>query len=128
MVCNVTTSGAYAAQALCGMLEKVHSLLYLTTRFVTLIFISSQVGLLPSASDDKVTLAWELYKRSENEAEATKFREDFCQDIRVHFLGLWYVFSLRPPPIHVLQQNRETVKTTRQELPGPQTDGFVSHV
>jgi len=83
--------GAYTVRALCGMLEKV--------------------GLLSFGNDEQIRFAWKMYEQEGNKNLADTFRRVFCQDVQIHFLGLW-----------------DTVKATRRNLYEPQTKSFISYV
>ncbi|KAI6030583.1 hypothetical protein F5J12DRAFT_903043 [Pisolithus orientalis] len=63
--------GAYTARALAGMLAKV--------------------GLLPRDNLQSVTFAYNYYKREDKKgiALAKKFKEEFCQEVDVEFVGVW---------------------------------------
>ncbi|KAI5986260.1 hypothetical protein EDD15DRAFT_2373553 [Pisolithus albus] len=63
--------GAYTARALAGMLAKV--------------------GLLPHDNLQSVTSAYKYYKQQDKKsiALAKQFKEEFCQDVDVEFVGVW---------------------------------------
>ncbi|KAI6147467.1 hypothetical protein BKA82DRAFT_495935 [Pisolithus tinctorius] len=63
--------GAYTARALAGMLAKV--------------------GLLPRDNLQSVRFAYNYYKREDKKgiALAKKFKENFCQEVDVEFVGVW---------------------------------------
>ncbi|KAI6147465.1 hypothetical protein BKA82DRAFT_4355979 [Pisolithus tinctorius] len=63
--------GAYTARALAGMLAKV--------------------GLLPRDNLQSVNFAYNYYKREDKKgiALAKKFKEKFCQEVNVEFVGVW---------------------------------------
>ncbi|KAI6128787.1 hypothetical protein EV401DRAFT_840498 [Pisolithus croceorrhizus] len=63
--------GAYTARALAGMLAKV--------------------GLLPHDNLQSVTFAYKYYKQQDKNgiALAKQFKEEFCQDVDVEFVGVW---------------------------------------
>ncbi|KAI6030584.1 hypothetical protein F5J12DRAFT_779698 [Pisolithus orientalis] len=64
--------GAYTARALGGMLAKV--------------------GLLPRDNLQPVKFVYNYYKREDKKgiALAKKFKEEFCQEVDVEFVGVWY--------------------------------------
>lgn len=60
--------GAYTARALGGMLFKV--------------------GLLPRGNEEQIFFAYKMYKKG-NDMDSAGFRETFCQDVKVEFIGVW---------------------------------------
>ncbi|KAF7987004.1 hypothetical protein HWV62_91 [Athelia sp. TMB] len=67
--------GAYTARALAGMLHKV--------------------GLLGRDNPEQVPFAYKLYKRTDTTGIqlSAGFKQTFCQDVRVEFLGVWETVS-----------------------------------
>ena len=65
--------GAFVARALAGMLQKV--------------------GLLPSGNFEQSEYAYSKYARDDEEGlkQSLKFKQTFSFDVRVKFLGVWYV-------------------------------------
>ena len=68
--------GAYTARALAGMVQKV--------------------GLLPQSNIEQLPFACALYPRDDDEAVnmSLKFKRTFSIDVRIKFLGVWYVIRL----------------------------------
>ncbi|KIY72955.1 hypothetical protein CYLTODRAFT_366733 [Cylindrobasidium torrendii FP15055 ss-10] len=67
--------GAYCARALAGMLHKI--------------------GLLPRDNHEQVLFAYKLYKREDKAGVelARGFKQTFCHNVRVEFLGAWETVS-----------------------------------
>ncbi|GAA6016788.1 hypothetical protein JCM11491_001807 [Sporobolomyces phaffii] len=72
--------GAYAARCLAGMIE--------------------QVGLLSQGNENSISLAYEIYKRSEDPGDlpggrtlAGYFANNFTRPVRIDFLGVWDTVS-----------------------------------
>ncbi|KAF9076901.1 hypothetical protein BDP27DRAFT_1312791 [Rhodocollybia butyracea] len=64
--------GAFTARSLAGMLHKV--------------------GLLPAGNFQQVPFAYRVYLRKEKdepEASSKRFKEAFCRDVKIQFLGVW---------------------------------------
>ncbi|KAF9076900.1 hypothetical protein BDP27DRAFT_1312790 [Rhodocollybia butyracea] len=64
--------GAFTARSLAGMLHKV--------------------GLLPAGNFQQVPFAYRVYQRKEKdepEASSRRFKEAFCRDVKIQFLGVW---------------------------------------
>ncbi|KAJ6579424.1 hypothetical protein B0H10DRAFT_2099928 [Mycena sp. CBHHK59/15] len=67
--------GAYTARALAGMLHKV--------------------GLLPRDNQEQIPFAFKLYHKTSTSAiqMAAGYKQTFCQDVKVEFLGVWDTVS-----------------------------------
>ena len=71
--------GAYTARALAGMLDKV--------------------GLLPQCNIEQLPFAYAIYEKNENPPKtgeespktSVQFKRTFSIDVRIEFLGVWYV-------------------------------------
>ena len=90
--------GAYTARALAGLLFKVRFPLRArvsnTMEFILLTHLAlNQIGLLPADNLEQVPLAYNHYKRSDDEL-AAKFKETFCTPVTIDFLGVWSVIQL----------------------------------
>lgn len=50
-----------------------------------------QVGLLPRDNQEQVPFAYKMYKNegAANDKLAAGFKQTFCQDVCVEFLGVW---------------------------------------
>ena len=66
--------GAFTARALAGMLQKV--------------------GLLPPCNLEQLPFAYDMYARDDDEGLrlSLQFKRTFSIDVRIKFLGVWYVF------------------------------------
>ncbi|EPQ54047.1 hypothetical protein GLOTRDRAFT_139460 [Gloeophyllum trabeum ATCC 11539] len=76
-ICLVGFSrGAYTARALAGMLYK-------------------QVGLLPPDNEQQVDFAFTMYQSTDISSAMTskEFKDTFCMDVKVDFLGVWDTVS-----------------------------------
>ncbi|KAI0755060.1 hypothetical protein C8Q80DRAFT_407644 [Daedaleopsis nitida] len=67
--------GAYTARALAGMLHKI--------------------GLLPRDNPEQIPFAYKLYKKTDAESQslAAGFKETFCRDVKIEFVGVWETVS-----------------------------------
>ena len=65
--------GAFTARALAGMLQKV--------------------GLLPPWNREQLPFAYEMYAKDDEEGRrlSQEFKQTFSADVRIKFLGVWYV-------------------------------------
>lgn len=65
--------GAFTARALAGMLQKV--------------------GLLPPCNTEQLPFAYSMYARDDEEGLklSMQFKRTFSADVKIHFLGVWYV-------------------------------------
>ena len=68
--------GAFTARALAGMLQKV--------------------GLLPRCNREEVPFAYEMYAKNDEEGWrlSEQFKRTFSTDVKINFLGVWYVIQL----------------------------------
>jgi uncharacterized protein (DUF2235 family) len=55
------------------------------------------VGLLPKGNDEQIPFAYKVYKSRDNDSEklATHFKKTFGREVKIEFLGVWFV----PNPI-----------------------------
>lgn len=53
---------------------------------------SRKVGLLPPDNLQTVIFAYKLYNRTDKQGIklAANFKKEFCQDVKVEFVGVWY--------------------------------------
>jgi uncharacterized protein (DUF2235 family) len=65
--------GSYTARALAGMIHKV--------------------GLLSQGNEELVPFAWNTYKTKQDPGVAEGFKQTFCKDIKIKFLGLFDTVS-----------------------------------
>ena len=65
--------GAFTARALAGMLQKV--------------------GLLPPWNREQLPFAYDMYAKDDEEGcrLSQEFKQTFSADVRIRFLGVWYV-------------------------------------
>ena len=70
--------GAMTARALAGMLQKV--------------------GLLPTWNLEQLPFAYSMYLKDDYDGQqlSAQFKQTFCFDVEIKFLGIWYVVR----PIH----------------------------
>src|SRR3954454_9384422 len=61
--------GAYTARALAGMIHKV--------------------GLLSQGNEELVSFAWSNFRKQQDGTLATGFKQTFCKDVKIRFLGLF---------------------------------------
>lgn len=52
-----------------------------------------KVGLLPFDNLQSTTFAYKFYKRTDTVGKqlAANFKKQFCRDVQVEFVGVWYV-------------------------------------
>jgi uncharacterized protein (DUF2235 family) len=65
--------GAYTARALAAMLYRV--------------------GLLSKGNEELVPFAWGMFQRPKDDPLPQGFKELFCRELRIHFLGVWDTVS-----------------------------------
>ena len=77
--------GAFTARALAGMLQKV--------------------GLLPPCNREQLPFAYKMYARDDEEGcrLSVQFKRTFSIDVRIKFLGVWYVIRHidQPPTLYL---------------------------
>ena len=51
------------------------------------------MGLLPKGNDEQIPFAYKVYKRRDHNSEklATRFKKIFCREVKIDFLGVWFV-------------------------------------
>ena len=56
-----------------------------------------QIGLLPRDNPEQIPFAYKLYESTDanNVALAAGFKQTFCRDVQIEFLGVWCVEALR---------------------------------
>ena len=56
----------------------------------------TKIGLLPQDNNEQVTFAYKLYKSTDadNAALAAGFKQTFCRDVQIEFVGVWCVAAL----------------------------------
>ncbi len=61
-----------------------------------------KVGLLPPDNWQQVPFAYKMYTRTDEVGwcQSTAFKEAFCMDVPLEFVGVWYVLAF--PLLHVL--------------------------
>jgi uncharacterized protein (DUF2235 family) len=92
--------GAYTARALAGMLHKV--------------------GLLSQGNEELIPFAWAAYNATDNREVSAGFKQTFCRDVGIHFLGLWDTVSSVGwawHPTHLqFTANNPSVRTVRHAV------------
>lgn len=80
--------GAYTAQVLAGMLERVGPS---SIRYPPRNQMNAQVGLLPPGNEEQVAFAWKRYLDDgpTGEDRAKLFKHTFAIDVKVSFVGAW---------------------------------------
>lgn len=80
-----------------------------------------KVGLLPSHNFEQLPFAYAMYKRQDENGlrQSLLFKRAFSIDIRVNFLGVWYVAraTRRIPVSHSFRDTVESVGWTDSQLP-----------
>ena len=85
--------GAFTARALAGMLQKV--------------------GLLPPCNTEQLPFAYSMYARDDEEGLklSMQFKRTFSADVKIHFLGVWYVTRSICSVASVNTLRRDTVQS-----------------
>ena len=54
-----------------------------------------KVGLLPACNFEQLPFAWSMYKKNDEESlkSSTMFKRTFSIDVRIKFVGVWYVIQ-----------------------------------
>ena len=100
--------GAYTARALAGMIHKVCIPKYNHS----IVSHLSQVGLLPPGNHQQVPFAYKMYSREDESGwqQSKHFKKAFSVDVRVDFLGAWYLSDFIPAkPFENNELGRDTV-------------------
>jgi uncharacterized protein (DUF2235 family) len=73
-----------------------------------------KVGLLPKDNLQQVDFAYKAYKRTDKEGIklAAGFKQTFSRDVKVEFVGVWYVSSRSQAIFCCLFAVRDTVQST----------------
>ena len=92
--------GAFTARALAGMLQKV--------------------GLLPPWNREQLPFAYEMYAKDDKEGRdlCREFKETFSTNVRIKFLGVWYVIRhiYQSPTPYLRVQGYRTIYWVDSEI------------
>jgi len=75
---------------------------------------SRKVGLLPPDNLQTVTFAYKFYTRTDKKGIelAANFKKEFCQDVKVEFVGVWYDSFHHSNTLGPTTSVRDTVQST----------------
>jgi len=103
--------GAFTARALAGMLQKV--------------------GLLPPCNFEQMPFAYAMYARDDGEGLklSLQFKRTFSIDVRVHFVGVWYVIRQisQSPASHLPRDTVQSVGLIPKHLPFSGSNNAIVH-
>ena len=74
--------------------------------------IFPKVGLLPPDSPQTVAFAYKLYTQTKDIKLAETFKKEFCQDVKVEFVGVWCISSYLSNTLELTISTRDTVQST----------------
>ena len=71
-----------------------------------------KVGLLPQCNFEQLPFAYDMYKRDDEDSHKLSgmFKETFCIDVNIKFVGVWYVVRLSIDP-YFMSPHRDTVNS-----------------
>ena len=71
-----------------------------------------KVGLLPQCNLEQLPFAYQMYKKDDKEARGLSviFKETFCIDVKIKFVGVWYVVHLSIDS-YLMPPRRDTVNS-----------------